>query len=265
MKAMSRVETLSRLHPSHSGAARRTGRHRYFVGAPIGSRTGSAASSGKLAARMMIAFAFAAAVLLGRLPVQAQQFSAELIAGNAAGGTVGSPGKIFVADRKVRIETSDFPNSFLIVDSNVPAAYLVRQRLRVFMDAKQSSRLTRLFVAPGGLDPCSQWRTMAEVAGIIIGDGGQWRCEAAETESLDGRASRKFRITSPSDHATAWIDGQLNFPVKFELDDGAVLTLRNIQEGAQPPETFEVPGNFKKFNQQLFLERLKRTDIWVEP
>jgi hypothetical protein len=213
---------------------------------------------------MMFAFAIAAAVLLGGLPVQAQQFSAELIVGNAAGGTFGSPGKIFVADRKVRIETSDFPNSFLLVDGNVPAAYLVRQRLRVFMDAKQSSRLTRLFVSPGGLDPCAQWRTMGQVAGLT-GDDGQWRCEAKAAEALDGRASMKFRITSPSDRATAWIDSRLDFPVKFELDDGTVLALRNIEEGPQPPETFEIPGNFKKFNQQLFLERLKHTDIWVEP
>jgi hypothetical protein len=255
MKVMSRVETLSRLHLFRSGAARRAGRHRHFIGALIE----------KLTAHVLFACAVAGGVLLGGLPVQAQQFSAELIAGNSTGGTVGRPGKIFVANRKVRIETSDFPNSFLIVDSNIPAAYLVRQRLRVFMDAKQSSRLTRLFVAPGDLDPCTQWRTMAEVAGIVIGDGGQWRCETAETESLDGRASRKFRITSPSDRATAWIDVQLNFPVKFEIDDGAVLALRNIEEGPQPPETFDVPGNFKKFNQQLFLERLKRTDIWVEP
>ena len=75
----------------------------------------------------------------------------------------------------------------------------------------------------------------------------------------------KFRITSPGDRATAWIDGRLNFPVKFELDDGTELALHNIQQGRQPPETFEIPGNFKKFNQQLFLERLKHTDIWVEP
>jgi hypothetical protein len=265
MKAVSRVETLSRLHLSRSGAAaRRARRHRHFAGAPIVSRSASFASSGKLAARMMFACAFAAAILLGNLPVQAQQFSAELIAGNVAGGTAGNPGKIFVADRKVRIETADFPNSFLLVDGNVPAAYLVRQRLRVFMDAKQSSRLTRLFVAPGGLDPCAQWRTMGEVAGLA-GDDSQWRCAATEAETLDGRASMKFRITSPSDRATAWIDGQLNFPVKFELDDGTVLALRNIEEGPQPPETFEIPGNFRKFNQQLFLERLKHTDIWVEP
>src|SRR5262249_39280157 len=151
----------------------------------------------------------------------------------------------------------------LLIDGSAPAAYLVRQRLRVFMDAKQSSRLTRLFVSPGA-DPCAQWRTMGEVAGIA-GDASQWRCEAKETESLDGRASMKFETTSPNDHAVAWIDLALNFPVKFQLDDGTVLELRDIQEGAQEPEAFEVPPSFKKFDPQLFLERLKRTDIWVEP
>ena len=216
-----------------------------------------------LAANAVFACAAAAVLCAGSL-VRAQQFSADLVVSNAAGGIIGSPGKIFVADRKVRIETAEFPNSYLLVDGTVPAAYLVRQRLRVFMDAKQSSRLTRLFVSSGGTDPCPQWRSMGEVAGIE-GDSSRWHCEVEEPETVGGRATTKFETTSPNDHAIAWVDVALNFPVKFQLDDGTVLALRGIQEGPQPPEVFEVPTTFKKFDQQMFLERLKHTDIWVEP
>jgi hypothetical protein len=147
-----------------------------------------------LAANAVFACAAAAVLCAGSL-VRAQQFSADLVVSNAAGGIIGSPGKIFVADRKVRIETAEFPNSYLLVDGTVPAAYLVRQRLRVFMDAKQSSRLTRLFVSSGGTDPCPQWRSMGEVAGIE-GDSSRWHCEVEEPETVGGRATTKFETTS---------------------------------------------------------------------
>jgi hypothetical protein len=253
-----------RLHVLRSGAAaQRARRRQYFALAAMDFRNETIAMRAKLAASAVFACA-AAAILCSGSPARAQQFSAELVVSNAAGGIIGSPGKIFVADRKVRIETAEFPNSYLLVDGTVPAAYLVRQRLHVFMDAKQSSRLTRLFVSAGGADPCPQWRTMAEVAGIE-GDSRQWRCEAKQPEILGKRAATKFETTSPNDHAIAWVDNALNFPVKFRLDDGTVLALRDIQEAPQPPEAFEVPTTFKKFDQQMFLERLKRTDIWVEP
>ena len=267
---MSRVETPSRLHRSRSGAAaRRAWRHRHFVGAPIGSRRGSGASSGNLAARMMFAFAFAfaAAVLLGGVPVQAQQFSAELIASNAAGGTVGSPGKIFVADRKVRIETADFPNDFLLVDGNVPAAYLVRQRLRVFMDAKQSSRLTRLFGQQGGLDPCAQWRTM--------GGSRRYSSRRRQPVALRGDRGRNPRwprrqheiphnVTQRPSHC---VDRRASsiFPSNSKSTMGPYWHCAIFRRARSHQGAFEVPGNFKKFDQQLFLERLKHTDIWVDP
>jgi hypothetical protein len=195
---------------------------------------------------------------------QAEQFSAEFVSAKAGGEVVGPAGKLYVADRKARIETPDLPDTFLIVDAVAPAAYLVRPSQRIFMDAKQSSRLTQYFVPLDPDDPCSQWRTMTEVAGISD-QSGQWRCDAEGRESVAGRDTVKFTIQSPRGRSAAWIDSELKFPVRFEFEDGAVFALQNIEEGQQPADKFEIPGNYKKLDPRKILELLKHTDIWVEP
>jgi hypothetical protein len=195
---------------------------------------------------------------------RAEQFSAELVSAKAAGDVVNPAGTVYVADRKARIETPDLGDAFLIVDAVAPAAYLVRPSQRVFMDAKQSSRLTRIFVPLDPADPCSQWRTMAEVAGISD-KSGQWRCDAQDRKTVAGRDTVKFTILSPGGRSAGWIDPELKFPVRFEFEDGTVFALRNVQEGPQPADKFEIPGNYRKFDPRKLLEHLKHTDIWVEP
>jgi hypothetical protein len=197
-------------------------------------------------------------------PAQARQFSAELVTENAAGEAVGTPGKIYVDEIKVRIETPDFPGSFLLIDGRVPAAYLVRPQAHIFMDAKQSSRLTRLFVPLAAEDPCPQWQTMAEVAGIPD-QNGYWRCEAGGHDTVAGRATVKFDATSPRGRSAGWIDPELKFPLKIETEDGAVFMLRDIQEAPQAEDLFVIPAGYKKFDPRLLIERLKHSDVLVEP
>lgn len=195
-------------------------------------------------------------------PAQARQFFAELT-NTAPSATTSSTAKLYVADRKVRIETTQFPGDVLIVDTSVPAAYLVRPAQRIFMDAKQSSELTRLFVPVDPADPCRQWQAMAEVAGIS--DSGQWRCHAKGSETVDGRPALKFAVASLRGHSTGWIDVSLSFPVKVETESGAVIALGGIKEGPQPPELFEIPSSFGKFDPRGVIEQMKRSDIWVDP
>lgn len=195
-------------------------------------------------------------------PAQAQEFSAELLSTAPAATTI-PVAKIYVAHRKVRIESSDLPGDILIVDTAIPAAYLVRPAQRVFMDAKQSSRLTRLFVPLDPADPCRQWETMAEVAGIT--DSGQWRCVAKGSEIVNGRNTLKFTVSSPHDHGTGWIDARLKFPVQIQTEDGSVLALEDITEAPQPAERFKIPGSYRKFDPGTVIELMKRSDIWVAP
>jgi hypothetical protein len=195
---------------------------------------------------------------------RARRFSAELVSSNAAGDAAGVPAKIYVDASKVRIETPDLPDSFFLIDSSVPAAYLVSPQARVFMDAKQSSRLTRLFVPLADDDPCPQWETMAEVAGIP-NQSGHWYCKAVGQEAVEGRNTVKFDATSPRGLSAGWIDRELKFPLKIETEDGTAFALRNIQEGPQPAGLFVVPASYKKFDPRLLIERLKHSDVLVEP
>ena len=193
---------------------------------------------------------------------RAQQFSAGLTI-TGPGAAAGTSAKLAVAGSKVRIETSELPGDVLIVDAAVPAAYLVRPAQRVFMDSKQSSPLTRLFVPLRPADPCRQWQAMAEVAGIA--DSGQWRCVAAGSEIVSGRDTRKFAVTSRRGRSTGWIDAGLKFPIKIETEYGAVFTMRDIAEAPQPAKQFEIPTSYRKFDPRGVIEQMKRSDIWVEP
>jgi hypothetical protein len=213
--------------------------------------------------RSVVLLALTGIVLSTIRPAQAQQFSAQLVSSNVIGKVASASGRIYVADRRVRIETAEFPDSFLIVDTAVPVAYLVRPAQRIFMESKQSSRLTWLFVPLDPADPCSEWQVMAEVAGMS--DTPRWRCVAQGRESVEGRSAVKFVITSPRGHSAGWIDPQLKFPIKIVSEDGVVLALKNINESPQPADIFEFPRNYKKFDPRLVIERLKHTDAWVEP
>ena len=195
-------------------------------------------------------------------PAGAQQFSATLTI-SGPGTAAARTARLAVADRKVRIETPELPGDIFIIDAAAPAAYLVRPAQRVFMDAKQSSPLTRLFVPLDPADPCRQWQAMAEVAGIS--DSGQWQCSAAGSDTVNGRNTRKFAVTSLRGHSTGWIDANLKFPVKIETEYGAVLTMEEIEEAPQPAQKFEIPGSYRKFDPHGVIELMKRTDIWVEP
>jgi len=193
-----------------------------------------------------------------------RQFSAGFLTSKPSGDAVGAPGKIYVDASKVRIETSDLPDSYFLIDGGVPTAYLVRPQARVFMDAKQSSQLTRLFLPLVDDDPCPQWETMAEVAGIP-NQSGHWSCKAVGQETVEGRSTVKFEATSPRGVSAGWIDTELKFPLKIETEDGTVFALRNIQEGPQPADLFVVPASYKKFDPRLLIERLKHSDVLVEP
>jgi hypothetical protein len=195
---------------------------------------------------------------------RASQFSAELVTGKADGDAMTPAGKVYVDELKVRIETPEFPDSFLLIDGSVPAAYLVRTLARVFMDAKQSSRLSRLFVPLTGDDPCPQWQVLAEVAGIPD-QAGHWRCTAAGHDNVAGRNTVKFDATSPRGHSVGWIDPELKFPLKIEIEDGSVFLLQNLQDGPQSADLFVVPAGYKKFEPRLLIEWLKHSDVLVEP
>jgi hypothetical protein len=203
-------------------------------------------------------------LLVGAGSVAAQEFSAEIITRNSAGEIVGAPAVLYAAGTKVRIETPELQGRHLIVDSSVPSSYLVHPKSHIYLDAKQSSRLTRLFIRLDPHDPCPQLHAMAKVAGLADGDG-QWRCEKMDHENVAGRATVKFVIESPGGPDMLWIDTEFGIPIRVEVEGGATLELQNIEVGPQSADKFIIPANYKKFDLRTLFERLKHSDVWVEP
>jgi hypothetical protein len=200
----------------------------------------------------------------GGAPAQAQNFSADLVRTAIHGGAAASFGKLRVSDDKVRIETPDFPDGFFLIDGASRAAYFARPGERVFMDARQSSRLTQLFVPIDLGDPCRQWQAMAKLAGATDRED-PWRCERVGEESVGGRDVVVYRaISSPGRELLGWIDPKLKFPLRIRLEDGMSISVENIREEPQPARLFEIPSGFGKFDPQALLKRIKQSDVWVE-
>jgi hypothetical protein len=197
---------------------------------------------------------------------QAQQFSADLAATRADGTAPASAGKVRVFNDKVRIETPDFKDGFFLIDGPSGAAYFARPADRIFMDARQSSRLTQMFVSVDPGDPCRQWQMMAKLAGAAGAGDEPWRCERIGEEIIDGRHTAAYRaISAAGRDFVGWIDPDLKFPLRIKLADGATIAVQNIQEGPQSAALFEIPVGFGKFDPQALIKRIKQSDVWVEP
>jgi hypothetical protein len=193
------------------------------------------------------------------------EFSADIVSRDADGVSVGTGARLNVADRRVRIETPEASAGFFLIDGAAGTAFFVRPAQQLFLDAKQSTRLTQIFVAVDPNDPCRQWQTAANIAGVP-GAGGDWRCERVDAAIVDGRRIIEYRVTSADQKSTrAWIDPDLEFPIKVRAADGTTITLEHIRLEAQPASLFAVPSGYRKSDPQALIERIKHSDVWVGP
>jgi hypothetical protein len=200
-------------------------------------------------------------LMCGRAPAQAQQFSADLSI-RQGDGPAAAAGKLRVFDARVRIETPDLADGFFLIDGATPTAYFVRPAVRVLMEARQSSRLIRLFVQVDPNNPCRQWQAMARLAGVV--DQGDWRCERSGEETIGGRDVIAYRAVSTSGREFfGWIDPVLKFPLRIKTEDGVVITAENVGDEPQPAGLFEVPQGFRKFDPEALIRQIKQSDVWV--
>jgi hypothetical protein len=185
-----------------------------------------------------------------------QEFSADIVRHDPAGGVIGAPGRLYVSNRKVRIETPEAPAGFFLVEGDAGPALFVRATQHVFMDARQSTRLTRIFIPVDANDPCRQWQIAATQAGVP-GSERDWHCERG--------GPAEYRIASPPrESSQVWIDPQLAFPVKLRAADGSTTALEHIQLAAQPANLFAVPTDYRKSDPQALIERMQHSDVWVQ-
>jgi hypothetical protein len=189
----------------------------------------------------------------------AAEFSADIVSRDAAGALSGAVGKIYVAGAKVRIETPEATTGFFLIDGTT--ALFVRPGQQIFMDARQSSHLTRLFIAVDPDDPCPQWQAAAKDAGVA---DGEWHCELIGAAVLDGRATTECRVTFAQGVSRRWIDVGIGFPTRVQMDDGTSFTLENIRVAAQSADLFAIPSGYRKLDPRALIERIKHSDVWVE-
>lgn len=191
---------------------------------------------------------------------QAQQFSADIVTGHDDMTT--RAGRLGVRDGKVRIETVEHTDGFFLVDAAKPSAWFVRPGARLYMDARQSSRLTRLFVPLDPDAPCSHWQAMARLAGA--GEQDAWRCERTGEETIDGHSTVAFRaLSTKGEELVGWIDRERRFPLRIRIGDGTLITLEQIKDEAEPASSFELPAGYRKFSPEALIERIKQSDVWV--
>jgi hypothetical protein len=195
----------------------------------------------------------------------AHQFSADIVSRDAAGAVVGGAARLYAANRRVRIEMAGAHAEFFLIDGDADNALFVRPEQQVFMDARQSTLLTQIFVPVDPIDPCPQWQAMARNAGAP-NTGGDWRCSRIDAEVIDGRGIIEYRVASP-DHAASqrWVDRDLEFPVKLQSADGTSIALEHVRLEPQQASLFAVPLSYRKFEPQALIERIKRSDVWTEP
>ncbi|HUN99819.1 MAG TPA: hypothetical protein VMU69_26755 [Bradyrhizobium sp.] len=191
---------------------------------------------------------------------RAQQFSAELM--RTREGSVASVGHLRVSGDRVRIESPDFPDGFFLIDGARPAAYFVRPASGVFMDAKQTSALVRLFVPVDPDNPCRQWQAMAAIAGLE--ELGELRCEPVTTEAIGGHETLAYRVTAATGRSLmGWVDRARRFPLRIKTEDGSFITAETIRDQAQDALLFELPRGARKFDPRALIEQIKQSDVWV--
>jgi hypothetical protein len=195
---------------------------------------------------------------------QAGEFSADIVKRDAAGLAIGAAAKLYVSNHQVRIETPETAAGFLLIDADAGTTYFVRPAQRIFMDAKQSSLLTQIFVPVDAKDPCPRWQAAAGTAGVPNA-GGEWRCARIDDEFVGDRRATLYHVASAASASRRWIDSDLEFPVKLLAADGTTIALEHIRIEAQPAGLFDLPPGFRKLDPRALIERIKHSDAWVDP
>ncbi len=196
----------------------------------------------------------------------ANDFNADIVSRDGHGGSAATVARLYASRGKVRIEAADAPDGFFLIDHDAPSALWVRPGYRAYMDARQSSALTQIFVPVDAANPCAQWRA-AFLDALDGKDVDHWRCESLQQASSSAAGNQEFRIVTAGDRTVdrRIIDARLQFPVKRICADGSSLSLEHIHVAPQSAELFVLPSDYRAFDPRALVERIKHSDVWAAP
>jgi hypothetical protein len=194
------------------------------------------------------------------LALQTPDFSAEIVTHDASGAVINGAARLYVSRGKVRIDPPSSATDYFLVDTKSTNALFVRPAQHIYMDARQSSRLTQLFLPSDPNRPCDLWQIAARHAGTqSLQD--KWSCERVSA----GRNVGYIVGSTPENSTQRWIDPELSFPVKVRTADGTTLELQHIKKEPQPADLFLVPSGYQKTDPRTPGRRMKPGGLWVTP
>jgi hypothetical protein len=215
--------------------------------------------------RQALAISYLALVGSAGAPAQSSSpsFSADIVTRDTGGALLGATAKLHAANHKARIELPGAADGFFISDTDAGTALFVRSSQRLYLDARRSTPLTRIFVWVDPRDPCRQWQAAAVTAGLV--GTGEWRCEPVERAIVNEHQVIEYRVSMPDGQSSyGWVDSMIGFPVKWRSADGNLFVLENILLDAQPANLFSIPSDYRKLDPQALLERIKHSDVWAD-
>ena len=197
-------------------------------------------------------------------PSPPPEFSADIVRRDAGGAASGPAAKLRVSGQKTRIDSAEVSGGYFVTDGEAETAFFVRPAQHVYMDAKQSTPLTQIFVRVDTRDPCRQWQTAARIAGAAT--AADWQCARIGSTMIDNHPVVEYQVLSPGHTSSQrWIESALGFPMRSQASDGSTIALENIRIEPQPLSLFSVPPDCRKLDPQALIERIKHSDVWADP
>jgi len=180
----------------------------------------------------------------------AQEFSADVV--NQKSDNVGIK-KVFATKDRVRFETQGtnpaMGPSAIIVDDTKHTYTVIMAERQMYMDAPVTMVrpiLAHFWRVDDVNDACPEWKKTAEEAGTLKNWGS---CTKIGSDTVNGRTTVKYEgVSNKGEKNHFWVDTKLHCVIKTDGGTGDGIELRNIQEGSQPADLFEVPVGYTKLD-----------------
>ena len=167
-------------------------------------------------------------------------FSADMIMHSHQGNMTG---KFYFSVTKTRMDMQTPGGSVSnITDMPAKKLYMVMHERKMYMenDLNKPNPMARGPKAPE-IKPFDPANPCANREGTT--------CKKVGTETVNGRNCDKWEFSKNGKlESTEWVDQKLHIPVKSLHPDGTGFEFQNIQQGALPANTFDLPSGYQKFD-----------------
>src|SRR5208282_982279 len=188
---------------------------------------------------MMRTAGIAALMMMASLALAQTEFSAEMV--DTQKPDHPATGKMYFAKDKVRFESAKKDprgGGAVIISLSTQTVTVLMDQQHMYMEMTPqmaSQRMSYNFFRTGDVEvACSDWLQLAQ------NKGGS--CHKVGGDTVNGRSTVKYETTNAKgETGDVWIDPKLLFPVKW-TGKNAAWEIRNIQEGTQPGNLFEIPA-----------------------